>query len=95
MSKLEEITVKLKQAKEAISYKMLIATVLMSLPEQFKHFRLAWESVPLEMQYVQELTSRLLSEEERMVSREEETIALDSVSNSSSRKCYSVERMDI
>ncbi|KAJ8893365.1 hypothetical protein PR048_005956 [Dryococelus australis] len=64
MCKQEEIMVKLKQAREPISDKMLIMKVLMSLPEWFNHFRSVLESVPLEMQSVQELTSRLLIEEE-------------------------------
>ncbi|KAJ8889053.1 hypothetical protein PR048_008547 [Dryococelus australis] len=88
MSKLEEIRVKLKQAREPISDKILITKVLTSLPERFKDFGSAWESVSLEMQFVQELSSRLLIEEERIGSRNEELIALASVCNTSSRKCY-------
>ncbi|KAJ8891397.1 hypothetical protein PR048_010913 [Dryococelus australis] len=88
MSKLEEIRVKLKQAREPISDKILITKVIMSQPEQFKQFRSAWEFVPLELQSVQELISRLLTQQERIGSRDEEVLVLDSVSNRSSRKCY-------
>ncbi|KAJ8872533.1 hypothetical protein PR048_026139 [Dryococelus australis] len=83
MSKLEEIRVNLKQAREQISDKMLITKVVKSLPEHMG-------SLPLETQSVQELTSRLLVEDERICSRDEEVITLVSVSSSSSssRKCY-------
>lgn len=42
----------------------------MSLPEPYKHFRSAWESIPIENQTPEELTARLLVEEERMKSSE-------------------------
>lgn len=42
----------------------------MSLPEFYKHFRSAWEFVPMENQTLEELTARLLIEEERMKSME-------------------------
>nr|CAH7749544.1 unnamed protein product [Callosobruchus chinensis] len=68
ISQLEELKSKLKQAGEELSEKMVITKILMSLPEKFKHFRSAWESVPVEKQSLEELTSRLLIEEERRTS---------------------------
>lgn len=52
----------------------------MSLPEQYKYFRSAWESVPMENQTLEELTVRLLIEEERMKSLEGASV-LASTSN--------------
>lgn len=80
ISQIEDIKNKLKQAKEEISEKMIMTKVLMSLPDRFKHFRSAWESVPESNQTLKELTSRLLIEEERIRSSEENTTALTSVS---------------
>ncbi|KAG5866664.1 hypothetical protein JTB14_016898 [Gonioctena quinquepunctata] len=65
-----EIKNKLKQAGEELSEKMVMTKILMSLPERYKHFRSAWESVPIEKQTLDELTSRLLIEEERVKSYE-------------------------
>lgn len=65
ITELEEISNKLKSMKEAPSEKMLITKILMSLPEKYKHFISAWESVPDKQQSLKELTSRLLIEEER------------------------------
>ncbi|XP_071571460.1 uncharacterized protein [Temnothorax nylanderi] len=84
LSKLEEIRTKLKQAGEPISDKMLMTKILMSLPEPYKHFRSAWESVPLEKQTTEELTSRLLIEEKRVSSSEGEAVALAGTSSSRS-----------
>lgn len=66
VSRLEEIVNQLKQAGENISDQMLMTKVLMSLPDEFKHFISAWESVPLQNQNLNDLVSRLLIEEERM-----------------------------
>lgn len=73
VSKLEEIKSKLKQAGEEISSKMVMTKILMSLPEHFRHFRSAWESVPEDNQTLDELISRLLIEEERSKSADEVT----------------------
>ncbi|XP_031332371.1 uncharacterized protein LOC116162795 [Photinus pyralis] len=70
ISKLEEIRNKLKQAGETLSERMIMTKILMSLPERYKHFTSAWESVPEEKQTLDELTSRLLVEEERAKSSE-------------------------
>lgn len=84
LSKLEDLVSKLKQAGEPVSEKMTITKILMSLPEQYKHFRSAWESVPSESQNLEGLTSRLLLEEERLGSENKEIVALASI-----KKCYS------
>lgn len=73
--RVEEIRIKLKVAGEPISENMVITKILMTLPEPFKHFRSAWESVPSEKQTLKDLISRLLLEEER-TSSNEETVAL-------------------
>ncbi|KAG5887298.1 hypothetical protein JTB14_007025 [Gonioctena quinquepunctata] len=58
------------QLGEELSEKIVMTKILMSLPERYKHFRSAWEYVPIEKQTLDELTSRLLIEEERVKSYE-------------------------
>lgn len=88
LSKLEQINTSLKQAGEPLSEKMIITKVLMSLPDRFKHFRSAWESVPIEKQSLNELTSRLLIEEERSCQSDQPEVALASVSRQQKLNCY-------
>lgn len=65
ISKLDEITNQLRTMGEAPSDKMIVTKTLMALPEKYRHFVSAWESVPEHNQTMKELTSRLLIEEER------------------------------
>ncbi|KAG5889107.1 hypothetical protein JTB14_003910 [Gonioctena quinquepunctata] len=80
ISKIEEIKNKLKQAGETSSDKMIITKILMSLPDKNKHFTSAWESVSEDKQTLEELTSRLLIEEERAMSLERDTALAASTS---------------
>ena len=50
ISQLEGIKSQLKQAGEEVSEKMIMTKVLMALPESFRHFVSAWESVASESQ---------------------------------------------
>ena len=70
ISRINEIVSQIRQLGEEISEKMVITKILMSLPERYKHFLSAWESVPPTDQNMNELTSRLLIEEERQQSTE-------------------------
>jgi len=58
---------------EDVSESMFITKILMLLPEKLKHFISAWESTAAQSQILQELTSRLLIEEERINSNENVT----------------------
>lgn len=93
ISRLEEIKNKLQQAGEQLSDKMLMTKILMALPEEYKHFRSAWESVPSDKQTLEELTSRLCIEEERNKFAEESTVLVardknNSVKGKVKSKCY-------
>lgn len=59
---------------------MIITKILMSLPENLKHFVSAWESTASENQTLENLTSRLMLEEERY-KHTEKVMALSSSSN--------------
>ncbi|KAK9720588.1 Zinc knuckle [Popillia japonica] len=56
------------------------------LPEKYKYFRSAWESIPTEKQTLDHLTARLLIEEERLGKEQGETVAL--MSRKHEIKCY-------
>lgn len=71
LSKIQELQNKLKQAGEEISDKLVITKVLMSLPDESKHFVSAWESTSDDRQTIDNLTARLLVEEERIKERSE------------------------
>ncbi|KAF9424272.1 hypothetical protein HW555_000665 [Spodoptera exigua] len=66
LSKIQEMQNHLKQLGEAISDKFVITKILMSLPEDYKHFVSAWESAPDDKQTYDNLVARLLIEEERI-----------------------------
>lgn len=66
ISKTEELISKLKIQGEEVSEKMIITKIILSLPEEYKHFSSAWESVTETEQTLKNLTARLLIEEERL-----------------------------
>lgn len=66
LSKIQELQNQLKQMGEEISDKFVITKVLMSLPDEYKHFISAWESAPDDKQTMDNLVARLLIEEERV-----------------------------
>lgn len=65
LAKLEEIRVRIAQLGEKVSDKIVMTKILMALPDSYKHFVAAWESVPTKSQTIEELTAKLLVEEER------------------------------
>lgn len=86
VTKVTNLCAKMKQQGEDVPEKMVITKIIMALPEKFKHFRSAWESVPTENQNINHLTARLLIEEGRIGKDREETVAL--VSRRFEGKCY-------
>lgn len=72
ISKTEDIVSKLKIQGEEISEKMIITKIIMSLPDDYRHFSSAWESVTEKEQTLQNLTARLLIEEERILKDDSE-----------------------
>lgn len=72
LSKIQEIQNQLKQLGEEISDKFAITKVLMSLPDEYKHFVSAWESAPEDKQTFDNLVTRLLIEEERLKEKTED-----------------------
>lgn len=73
LSKVQELQNQLKQLGEPITDKFVITKVLMSLPENYKHFVSAWESAPDDKQTYDNLVARLLVEEERIKEKDGST----------------------
>lgn len=97
ISNIEEVCSQLRNFNEAPSEKMIITKILLTLPEKYRHFVSAWESVPEGQQCLKELTSRLLVEEERCNQSEPTASSSAFVSrsgfqkkkqNNSDRKCF-------
>lgn len=78
LSKIQEMRTQLKNHGEELSEKFIMTKILMSLPDRYGYFISAWESVSPEKQNYNELVARLLTEEERMKSKEkdEENVAM-------------------
>lgn len=87
IARVEETVCQIKQANGDVPEKMVLTKILTSLPESYKHFISAWESVSENNQTLSALTSRLLIEEQRSNNKQEVT-ALVAKSNSENRKCF-------
>lgn len=70
ISKLSDLCYTLRSLKEEISDSMMITKILMTLPSSYNHFRSAWDSAAVDQKTVENLTSRLIMEETRMLSQE-------------------------
>ena len=46
ISKVQNMVAEIKQLNEEIPENMVITKIIMALPDQYKHFSSAWESVP-------------------------------------------------
>lgn len=92
LSKIQELQCQLRQMGEEISEKLIITKILMSLPEEYKHFISAWESASDDKQTLDNLVARLLMEEERLKDKSEETASSSSsafaVKNKKPGKCF-------
>ena len=70
IAKLEDTAHRLKLMGEEISDSMMITKILMTLPENFRHFVSAWESAPAGERTLDNLKARLVTEESRITIRE-------------------------
>ena len=72
---------------------MIITKITSILPEEFKHFSSAWDSTTEEQKTVENLTSRLMLEEEKSKTTKEESVAFKATTtnkhkNKDSIKCF-------
>lgn len=77
ISKLENLASRLKALEQDITDSMLVSKILSTLPEQFRHFCTAWESTPVMDRTMENLISRLVSEEAKMKKQNEEDEKVD------------------
>lgn len=63
ISNLENLSYRLKSINNEITEDMIISKILCIIPEHFKYFISAWESMPDEKKTLSTLTSRLIAEE--------------------------------
>ena len=71
VSKLENLVTKIKALGGEIPESMLMSRVLSTLPKQFNHFHSAWDSVDESKKKIENLITRLMSEEARLKKQEE------------------------
>jgi len=88
ISKLESLSRKLKQLGEPISDSMLISKIIMTLPENYKHFYSAWDSIPNVDKTLSNLSSRLMVEETRQTQGNDAQRDTASSSAFSAKKSY-------
>lgn len=97
LSKIQELQNQLKQLGEEVSDKFVITKVLMSLPEEYKHFVSAWESAPDDRQTMDNLIARLLVEEERVKEKNEQPSSSGStaflVKDKKNLKCFKCNKL--
>lgn len=86
ISRLVNMTYRLKSLDKVVDDEMLIAKILGTLPQEFKHFRSAWESTTKEERTLENLTARLTAEEERMAEKDKPINAI--AYKTKERKCY-------
>jgi hypothetical protein len=84
ISKIEQLSVKMKALGSDVGDKMIITRILTSLPRKFNHFHSAWDSVDETKKTLDSLTTRLITEESRWKSddEKEESVALVTKTNS-------------
>lgn len=86
IAKLQGLVQQLKDLGENISDSMLITKVLMTLPENLAHFQSAWESTASDQQTIENLTNRLMIEEARATSQQNNSTFDAFVAKNSSKK---------
>ena len=70
LSKIEQLTTKMKSLGGAIPDSMLLTRILSILPAKFNHFHSAWHSVDDAKKKLEYLTTRLMTEEVRIQNQE-------------------------
>jgi hypothetical protein len=73
ISKLEQLANKMKKLGGGIPDSMLVTRVLSTLPSKYNHFHSAWDSTDSQKRTLENLTTRLLTEELRLQKQTEQT----------------------
>ncbi|XP_044757465.1 uncharacterized protein LOC123315699 [Coccinella septempunctata] len=83
ISSLLTISHKLKSMNEEIKDIMLIAKIMSVLPEEYRHFSSAWDSVADSEKTLENLQARLTAEEEKLKEGNKENVAFKAFMNNS------------
>ncbi len=87
ISKMQSLAQKLKDLGETIPDSMIMTKILMTLPENLMHFQSAWESTAADQQTIENLTSRLMTEEARANMSQQSSSTFDAfVAKNNSKK---------
>lgn len=73
IAQLQNLSQKIKSLGDNLSERMIITKIMSILPRNFCHFITAWESTPISEQTIDNLTARLITEEERVTQHDEPT----------------------
>lgn len=71
LSKIEQLSTKMKNLGSEVPESMLMTRILSILPKCFNHFHSAWDSVEEKKRNLENLTTRLMSEEARNMDQDE------------------------
>lgn len=71
ISKIEMLWIKMKNLGSVVPESMLMSRILTSLPQKFNYFHSAWDSVEDSKRTLENLTTRLMSEELRLKSQDD------------------------
>lgn len=66
ISRMESLVHQMKDMKISVDDGMVITKILMTLPQEYRHFVSAWDSTQTDMQTISNLTNRLMIEENRL-----------------------------
>ncbi|KAM0730296.1 Retrovirus-related Pol polyprotein from transposon TNT 1-94 [Formica fusca] len=86
ISKLRNLAFRLNALDTKLDDKMLISKILATLPEEYRYFASAWESAEQREKTLENLTARLIAEEARNKSKEQEEKAV--AFKATDRKCF-------
>jgi len=86
ISKLKNLANRLKVLKVELDDNMIISKILVTLPDEYRHFASAWESTEMDSKTLENLTARLIAEEMRIKARisDEKEVAF----KTTSKKCF-------
>lgn len=88
IGRIEHVVNQVKQLNGEIPETMVVTKIITALPEEYRHFASAWESAPKEKQTLNELTARLLTEQQRIKGQNNEITEALTAKIVNQRKCF-------
>lgn len=88
IGRVEHIVTQIRQLDGDVSESMVLTKIIASLPGEYRHFASAWDSTQDEKRTLNELTARLLTEEQRVKEQTNELKEALMVKRVNQRKCF-------